>query len=219
VLAVGPWLVWRQVFYGRVWKGSVVGTMVNGMMLLLGVVATLVIGGVVIYAVLIYNGLIRLRRNIDKAWSNIEVILKQRHDEIPKLVDTAKQYMDYEKEVLQDITESRTKAEQAQGPKEQAKAEGMLGQALGNFFAVAEDYPDLKANENFQQLQDRISAIEERIADRREFYNDSVNTYNIRIDQIPYVFVANMMGYEEKELFEASEQEKQDISIADQFNS
>lgn len=193
--------------------------MVNGGTLLLGVVATLVIGGIVIYAVLIYNGLIRLRRNIEKAWSNIEVILKQRHDEIPKLIDTAQEYMDYEKEVLQDITEARTKAEQAQGPQDQAEAESMLGQALGNFFAVAEDYPDLKANENFQQLQDRISAIEERIADRREFYNDSVNTYNIRIKQIPYVFVANMMGYEQKELFEATEQEKEDISIADQFNS
>jgi len=193
--------------------------MVSGMTLLGGVVSGIVVIGLLVYVVMVYNGLVRLRRNIDKAWSNIDVLLKQRHDEIPKLIDTAQQYMEYERDVLQDITEARTQAEQAEGPKEQAKAENMLQGALGSLFAVAEDYPELKANENFTQLQNRISALEEQIADRREFYNDSVNTYNIRINQIPYTIVANMMGYTDKELFKVSEREKQDVNISEQFNS
>lgn len=174
--------------------------------------------GSLAYAIMIYNGLIRLKRNIEKSSSNIDVLLKQRNDEIPKLIDTAKEYMDYEKEVLQDITEARTQAEEASSPKEKAKADQMLRGALGNFFAVAEDYPDLKATEQFQQLQNRISEIEDKIADRREFYNDSVTTYNTRIHQIPYNIVANLINYNEKEVFEASENEKQDIDITEQFN-
>ncbi|MDY6777446.1 MAG: LemA family protein [Candidatus Nanohaloarchaea archaeon] len=193
--------------------------MVSGMTMLAGLVGIIVVVGLLAYVVMIYNGLVRLKRNIEKAWSNIDVLLKQRRDEIPKLIDTAKQYMDYERDVLQNITEKREQAEQASSPKEKANAESALGGALGNLFARAEDYPDLKANKNFQQLQERISSIEEQIADRREFYNDSVNTYNIRINQIPYNIVANLMGYQDKELFEASEQERQDVDIASQFNS
>jgi len=170
-----------------------------------------------VYGVMIYNGLVRLRRNIDEAWSNIDVLLKQRSDELPKLIDTAQEYMEYEKDVLQKITEARTAVQQAESPEEAAEAEGSLRGALGEFFAVAEDYPDLKANDSFQQLQDRISSLEEQIADRREFYNDSVNTYNIRINQIPYNVFANMMGYQEKELFEATEQERADVDISGQF--
>ncbi len=187
---------------------------------LLGLVATVIIGGgILVYTVMIYNGLIRLRRNIDKSWSNIDVLLKQRNDEIPKLIDTAQEYMDYEQEVLNQITEARNKAQSANNPKEKAEADQAIRGALGNFFAVAEDYPDLKSTEQFQQLQERISEIEDQIADRREFYNNSVNTFNIRINQIPYNFVANMMSYTEKELFEASEEEKQDVDISEQFNS
>lgn len=192
--------------------------MVSGGTLLAGVVAALVIGAVVVYSVMIYNGLVRLRRNINKAWSNIDVLLKQRSDELPKLIDTAKQYMDYERDVLQDITEARTQVQQAQGPKDAAQANEMMRGALGEFFAVAEDYPELRANENFQQLQERISALEEQIADRREFYNESVNTYNIRINQIPYNIFANLMGYTEKELFDVPEQDKADVDITAQFN-
>jgi LemA protein len=121
--------------------------------------------------------------------------------------------------VLQNVTEARTEVQQANSPGEAADANESLRGALGEFFAVAEDYPELKANKNFQQLQDRISSIEEQIADRREFYNESVNTFNIRIDQIPYNIVANMMGYTEKDLFEASKEAKQDVDIGQAFNS
>lgn len=193
--------------------------MVSGGALLAGVAATLVVGGIIVYGVIIYNNLIRLRRNIDKAWSNIDVLLKQRSDEIPKLIDTAQEYMDYESDVLQEITEARTKVQEAQNPKAAAEANESLRGALGEFFAVAEDYPDLKATESFQQLQERISAIEEQIADRREFYNDSVNTYNIRINQIPYNVVANMMGYTDKELFDVPEEERADVDITSAFNN
>lgn len=188
-----------------------------GLSLVAGVAVLLIVGGLVAYGVMIYNGLVRLRRNIDEAWSNIDVLLKQRSDELPKLIDTAQEYMEYEKDVLQKITEARTAVQQAESPEEAAEAEGKLRGALGEFFAVAEDYPDLKANDSFQQLQDRISSLEEQIADRREFYNDSVNTYNIRINQIPYNIFANMMGYQEKELFEATEEERADVDITAQF--
>lgn len=191
--------------------------MVNGPTIIIGAAATLVVLGIIIYAVMIYNGLVRLRRNVDEAWSNIDVLLKQRSDELPKLIDTVQQYMDYEHEVLQKVTEARTEVQKASSPKEEAQADGMLKDALGDLFAVAEDYPDLKANESFQQLQDRISTIEEQISDRREFYNDAVNQFNIRINQIPYVFIANTMSYQEQELFEVDEEDRQDVDIGSSF--
>jgi LemA protein len=187
---------------------------------LLGIAAAAIVGGgALVYVVMMYNGLVRLNKNIDKAMSNIDVLLKQRNDEIPKLVDAAQQYMDYEKDTLDQITEARTKVEGANNPRKKAEADQMMKNALGNFFAVAEDYPDLKSTEQFQQLQNRISEIEEQIADRREFYNSSVTTYNTRISQIPYNFLANSLGYTEKEVFEATEEEKQDVNIGEQFNN
>lgn len=183
-----------------------------------GVAGVLIGGGLIAYAVTIYNGLVRLRRNIDEAWSNIDVLLKQRSDELSKLIDTAQEYMEYERDVLQQITEARTAAQQAGSPEEAAQANEKMRGALGEFFAVAEDYPELRSSKNFQQLQDRVSSLEEQIADRREFYNDSVNTYNIRINQIPYNVFANMMGYGEKELFEVAEEDRADVDIAAQFS-
>lgn len=191
--------------------------MAIGSTILIGAFITLVLGGILVYAVMIYNGLIRLKRNIDKAWSNIDVLLKQRNDEIPKLIDTAQEYMEYERDVLNQITEARTKVQSAHNPKETAEADQSLKGALGNLFAVAEDYPDLKASESFQDLQNRISDLENQIADRREFYNDSVNTYNIRINQIPYNLIANILGCREKELFEVTEEERQDVDISQEF--
>lgn len=193
--------------------------MAIGLTIVLSVFAFLVLGGLAVYSVMVYNGLIRLRKNIDKAWSNIDVLLKQRNDEIPKLIDTVQEYMGYERDVLNEITEARSKVQAAQNPKESAEANKTMQGALGNLFAVAEDYPDLKSSQNFQDLQDRISDLENQIADRREFYNDSVNTYNIRINQIPYNMMANFLGYEEKELFEAAEEERQDLDISQQFNN
>lgn len=187
---------------------------------LLGIAVLItVLGGAAVYSIVIYNGLVRLKRNIEKSMSNIDVLLKQRNDEIPKLVDTAQEYMQYEQDVLKEITAARNEVQGANRPEQKAKADKQMKSALGNFFAVAEDYPDLKSTEQFQQLQERISEIEEQIADRREFYNSSVTTYNTRINQIPYNIIANMMNYEEKDVFEASESEKTDLNMENQFNS
>lgn len=192
--------------------------MVSGTSLIAAVAGVLIVGGALGYSILIYNGLVRLRRRINKAWSDIDVLLKQRSDELPKLIDTAQEYMEYERDVLQEVTEARTEVQEASDPGETADANSHLRGALGELFAVAEDYPELEANESFQQLQDRISSIEEQIADRRELYNESVNVYNIRINQIPYNVFASLMGYTEQELFEADESERADVDLAAEFD-
>jgi LemA protein len=170
--------------------------------------------GVVLYGVGIYNGLIRLKHNVDQAWANIDVLLKQRSDELPKLVDTVKGYIAHERGVLTQITEARAAVMQARTPGEQGPAEDLLRGALGRLFAVAESYPELKADTSFNQLQHRISEIEEQIADRREFYNHSVNAINVRIEQIPDTFVASLMQLGPRELFEVSEGDRRDVSIS-----
>src|SRR5438105_6455236 len=149
--------------------------------------------GVVGYVVMIYNGLIALNNDIDKAWANIDVMLKQRHDELPKLLDVVKGYMNYERDTLLKITQARSMYQQAVTMDQKAQADQSMTTALRGFFAVAENYPDLKANANFMALEQRISQLENQIADRREFYNDCANTFNIRIQQVPDTFVANFM--------------------------
>jgi len=169
--------------------------------------------GAILYVVAVYNGLIVVSRNIDKAWANIDVLLKQRHDEIPKLIKVCEGYMKYERETLEKITAARTACIQAKTVGESTQAEGSLAQSLRTLFAVAENYPDLKANQNFTQLQQRVSYLESQIADRREFYNDSVNTYNIRINEIPDLFVARMLNLQPRELFKVAEEDKKDVDI------
>jgi len=161
----------------------------------------------------IYNSLVRLKNNIQKAWSNIDVLLKQRHDELIKLIETVKGYMKHEREVLTKITEARTAFMSAQSVTDKARADNMMTSTLKSLFAVAENYPELKADRSFTQLQSRVSEIENQIADRREFYNDSVNTFNIRIEQIPDVFIARMLGYTRKELFKVDEADRRDIEM------
>lgn len=173
----------------------------------------LVVIAIILYFVAIYNGLIRLSRNIDKAWANIDVLLKQRHDEIPKLIKVCEGYMQYERQTLEKITAARTACIQARTVGESSVAEGDLAGSLKTLFAVAENYPELKANQNFMQLQNRISYLESQIADRREFYNDSVNNYNIRIHQIPDMFVAGMLNMKDRELFKISDEDKKDVDI------
>lgn len=168
---------------------------------------------VIIYAVNIYNFLVNLKNNIKKAWANIDVLLKQRHDEIPKIVDVCSGYMKYEKETLEAVIKARSLALGTKNVNETAKNEGMLSEALGKLFALSEKYPDLKANENFGHLRTRISQIESQIADRREFYNDSVNNYNIKIAQIPDVFVANFLNYQPEQMFQITESDKEDVKI------
>jgi len=176
-----------------------------------------IVAGVLMYFVSVYNGLIRLSRNIQKAWANIDVLLKQRHDEIPKLIKICEGYMKYERETLEKITAARTACIQAKGVADSAVKEGELSGLLRHLFAVAENYPDLKANQNFLQLQQRTSYLESQIADRREFYNDSVNNYNIRIHQIPDMWVAGMLNMQDKELFNITEEEKKDAEIKFDF--
>ena len=184
-----------------------------GIAILIGLVVVLVVVGVFVYFIAIYNSLVRLRNDIDKAWANIDVLLKQRHDELPKLIETCKGYMQYEQKTLQMITEARTAFMKAGTVAEKAQADNFMTGALKSLFAVAENYPELKANNNFMQLQNRISELEEKIADRREFFNDDVNTYNIRIQQLPDVFIAGMMGLQRKDLFKVTEEDRRDVEV------
>jgi len=184
-----------------------------GVAILAVLVVVLFVVGILIYFVTIYNSLVRLRNDIDKAWSNIDVLLKQRHDELPKLIETCKGYMQYEQKTFQLVTEARTAFLRAGSVAEKAQADNMITGALKTLFAVAEKYPDLKANNNFMQLQGRISELEERIADRREFFNDDVNTYNIRIQQLPDVFVAKLLSLQRRDLFKVSEEDRRDVEV------
>jgi len=179
---------------------------------LLGVL--FVAAGSVGYLVTIYNGLVAIKNDIDKAWANIDVMLKQRHDELTKLLEVCKGYMDFERDTLQKVTQARSMYQQAVTVDQKAQADQSMTSALRGFFAVAEDYPDLKANNNFVQLQGRITQLENQIADRREFYNDSVNTFNIRIQQIPDTFVASFMQLTPRTMFKVEEADKEDVKMA-----
>jgi LemA protein len=177
---------------------------------------------VLVYGVTIYNSLVQIKHNVTKAWANIDVLLKQRHDELPKLVETCKQYMKFEQDTLTQVIEARSKvftAREAQNVPALGMAETGLRAALGSLFALAESYPDLKANQTFQQLQTRISTLENAIADRREFYNESVNVNNVRIEQFPDVIVARLLNFKEAQLLEFSEEEKKDVDVKQLFNS
>jgi LemA protein len=182
--------------------------------LLVGISFVVGISGIITYAVGLYNMLVRLSNNIDKAWSNIDVILKQRHDELPKLVDVCNSYMRHERETLEGVTKARSAYGRSTSIDDKAKAENQITTALGKLFAVAEQYPDLKANQEFLNVQQRISALENTIADRREFYNESVNLYNINIEQIPALWVAQQIGYTARPLLTVAESDRQDVRLA-----
>jgi LemA protein len=173
-----------------------------------------VIGGFFIYLITIYNGLVAIKNDIDKAWANIDVLLKQRHDELTKLLDVTKGYMEFERDTLTKITQARSQYQQAVTIDQKVQADRTMTSALRGFFAVAENYPDLKANSNFQQLQTRITSLENQIADRREFYNDSVNTYNIRIQQFPDTFVAAFMQLTPRPMLHVDDADKADVAMS-----
>ena len=181
--------------------------------MIIGLIFLFIIIGIVLYFVAVYNGLVQLKNNIQKSWANINVLLKQRADELPKLLETVKGYMKHEKETLENLTKARTEFLKAQTPQEKAKADNHMTAALKTIFAVAENYPKLRASENFSQLQERISGIENALADRREFYNDSVNNYNIRIQSIPDVFLARMLNYQQEVMFKVEEKDTKDVEI------
>jgi LemA protein len=173
----------------------------------------LFLAGATIYVVILYNELVGLRNENDRAFANIDVLLKQRHDEIPNLVSCVKGYMDHERQTLEAVALARTASIGAASIPQKAQADVRLTGALHTLFAVAERYPDLKANRDFLSLQKRISELEERIADRREFFNDDVATYNTRIAQLPEVFLARQMKLRPRQLFQVSDQDRQRVEM------
>jgi LemA protein len=168
---------------------------------------------VIMYFVGIYNNLMTLKNDIDRSFSNIDVILKQRHDELPKLIETCKGYMQYEQKTLQAVVEARNAYGRATTPGEKTQADNMVTGALKTLFAVAENYPDLKANTNFMQLQGRITELENKIAAQRTGYNQDVNDYNIRIAQVPANFVAGFAGLQPHALFQVAETDREDVQV------
>ena len=186
------------------------------MLIGIGILVVLVIFAIILigYFVGIYNNLVTLKNDIDRSFANIDVVLKQRHDELPKLIDTCKGYMKYEQETLQKVVEARNAYGRATTPADKAQADNMMTGALKTLFAVAEKYPDLKADANFMQLQGRITDLETKIAGQRTTYNADVNDYNIRIAQVPANFVAGFMGLQRHALFEAAVADREDVKVS-----
>jgi len=168
------------------------------------------------YLISVYNGLVRVGASVKLAWSNIDVLLVQRHDELPKLVEVCRQYMEYERDTLERVTKARSAVDAARSSgnvNSVGAAEQELRAGLGGLYAVAERYPDLKANEAFRQLQARISGLETAIADRREVYNDSVNANNIRLQTFPDALVANFGDFHPAKLLQFLSEEKSDVDV------
>jgi LemA protein len=186
------------------------------------VITLALIAALTAYFVGIYNGLVGLRENIKVAWANIGVLLKQRHDELPKLIETCKRYMQFEQETLEKVMRARASVDQASASGNVAavgSAEQQLRSGVTRLFAVAESYPDLKSDATFKQLQGRITALEESIADRRELYNDQVNLNNIRVTVFPDVLIAQQFGFRPAQLLEFAEEEKRDVDVAALFRA
>lgn len=175
---------------------------------------------VVVYAIILFNRFVLLKHNVKKAWGNIDVLLKQRHDELPKLVAACKEYMHYEQETLDKVISARSQVASAREKSDVAglgEAESMLRVGLGQLFALVENYPELKANESFQRLQDRIIGLENAIADRREFYNESVNVNNVGIEQFPGNLIASRFGFSPFELLKFKDAEITDVDVGALF--
>lgn len=187
---------------------------------IVSIVVLAVIGIAIVWAVVIYNNLVNLKHAVAKAWANIDVLLKQRHDELPKLVETCKQYMKFEQETLQKVIDARSRvfsARESQDMPALGAAEAGLRASVGNLFAVAEQYPDLKTNQTFLQLQGRITGLENAIADRREFYNESANINNVRVEQFPDAIIAGMFNFKPAQLLEFDAAEKTDVDVKELF--
>lgn len=186
-----------------------------GLLILLGIVAV-----VLIYGISLYNHLVNVKHAVARAWANMDVLLKQRHDELPKLVEVCKQYKQFEQSTLQKVIEARSQvhvASERQDIPALGQAEDMLRARIGGIFAVAEAYPELKANENFMQLQNRITSLENGIADRRELYNDTVNINNVQIEVFPASMIAKLFGFIEKPLLQFSSAERADVDMKQLF--
>ena len=176
-------------------------------------IISLVIIGLVSWFFTIYNGLIHVKENIKKSWANIDVLLMQRSDEIPKLIKVLKSFAKHEKTMFDNVMVARKSYLGANSIAEKADADNQISDALKSVFALSEAYPELRSNENFLNLQDRISRLENEISDRRELYNESVNNYNIRIQSLPDVAIANAMGLDLEEMFQVNDLKKKDVDI------
>ena len=166
-----------------------------------------------LYVTETYNTLVSLRNKVKDQWSQIDVVLKNRNDLIPNIVETVKGYAKHEKETLNGVIEARSKMASANTPEDEMKAAGEVTQALGRLFALAESYPDLKANQNFMDLQNKLNEVEEKIRYARQFYNDSVLTYKNKLEMFPSNIVANMFGFKPEAFFEATEEERKNVQV------
>jgi len=174
-----------------------------------------------IYTVLIYNGLVRIKHSVSKAWANIDVLLKQRHDELPKLIEVCKGYMKHERGVLEEVIKARSMASDARTNEDINKvgeSETLMRQGLGKLFMTVEAYPDLKANQQFKHLQHRITGLENQIADRREYYNETVRVNNTRIEMFPDVIIARIFNFGQRVFLRFSEAELADVNVGALFN-
>jgi LemA protein len=181
-----------------------------GLLILLAIIVV-----VVLIVIGMYNSLVRLRNQVKNAWSQIDVQLKRRHDLIPNLIETVKGYMKHERETLENITKARSNAMSAQTVGEKAKAEGELNGAMNKFFLVVENYPDLKANQNFLALQEELTSTENKIAFSRQAYNDQVLSYNNKIQMFPTNIMAGMFGFKASEFFEIEDRAERDVPKVD----
>ncbi|WP_321530739.1 LemA family protein [uncultured Desulfuromonas sp.] len=182
-------------------------------LIVLGVLVLLLVV-VIGYVIMIYNGLVRLKNEADKSWSNIDVLLKQRFDELPKLIKVCEGYMKHEKATLEAVIKARSMVGQARSEKEQLEAQNMLTDTLKSLFAVTEQYPDLKADTAFRSLGNRISELEDQIADRRELFNEYITIYNIRIAQFPDVLVAGKFNFTARDLWEIQPEHRADVDVS-----
>jgi len=168
---------------------------------------------VALYVITVYNGLVQLKNDIERNWSNIDVLLKQRFDELPKLIKVCEGYMQHEQRTLEAVIKARSLVSQARGDEERMRAQNALTETLRSLFMVVERYPDLKADQAFRQLGARISELEDQIADRREFLNESVNLYNIRIEQFPDTLVAKPFGFTQRALWQVDPAHRADVAV------
>ena len=183
------------------------------MQLVIIFVVVLIVIGFLSWFFIVYNGLIHVKENIKKSWANIDVLLMQRSDELPKLIKVVKSFVNHEKTMFDNVLDARTSFLGANSIGEKANADNQISDALKSVFALSEDYPELRSNDNFLNLQDRISGLESEIADRREFYNETVNNYNIRIQSIPDVVIANVLNLSPEKMFNVDGQKKKDVHI------
>jgi len=176
----------------------------------IGIIILVIIVVIIAWLIAVYNGLIKSRNRVDEAWSDIDVQLKRRYDLIPNLVETVKAYAKHESETFQKVTEARAQAMQAKGIEEKGKAENFLSETLKSLFAVAENYPDLKASQNFLQLQDELTDTENKVQASRRFYNGNVRDFNTQIQIFPTNLVAGILGFKKYEFFQVESEEERE---------